>query len=136
MTRINVGFDNTKLKGDVLYPELSFQIMQVMFDVHNCLGPGFSEDIYEKAVCLEFSARGIPYEEQKPYQIYFKGQLVGTYRLDLIVDNKIILELKAVSALQDIHKQQVISYLKATGLHLGIVINFGSNRVQKERLVN
>jgi GxxExxY protein len=136
MTRISAGFDRTKLQKEVLYPELSFQSMQVVFDVHNCLGPGFSEDIYQKAVCLEFSARGIPYEEQKPYQIYYKGQLIGTYRLDLVVDNKVILELKAVSELLELHKQQVISYLKATGLHLGIVINFGSNRVQKERLVN
>ncbi len=110
--------------------------MQVVYEVHNCLGPGFTEDIYEKAVCYEFSVRGIPYEEQKAYQILYKGVPMGTYRLDIVVDNKIILELKAISALQEIHKQQVISYLKATGLRLGILVNFGTSRVEKERLAN
>jgi GxxExxY protein len=136
MTRISAGFDQKKINGEVLYPELSFQIMQVMFDIHNTLGPGFTEDIYEKAVCLEFASRGIPFEEQKVIQVYYKGQLLGIYRLDLVVDNKIILELKAVSELLELHKQQVISYLKATGLRLGILVNFGSTRVEKERLVN
>jgi GxxExxY protein len=128
--------ENAKTKGEILYPELSYQIMQVMFDVHNCLGPGFTEDIYEKAVCLELSTRGIPYEEQKAIQIYYKGRPVGSYRLDLVVDNKIILDLKAVSALEDVFKQQLTSYLKATGFRLGILINFGSKRVEHLRVAN
>ena len=136
MARMNPENKTIRNKRDVLYPELSFQIMQVVFDIHKCLGPGFTEDIYQKAVCFEFSTRNIPYEVEKAIQISYKGHSVGCYRLDLVVDNKIILELKAVSALQDLFKQQLLSYLKATDLRLGILINFGSNRVESIRIVN
>ncbi|RME90009.1 MAG: GxxExxY protein [Anaerolineae bacterium] len=135
MNAIGTGRGNVR-KADLLYPDLSYQIMQVMFEVHNQLGPGFPEGIYERAAVLEFKARRIPIEEQKTIQVMYKGQVVGTYRIDLIVDGKIILELKAVSALNDLFKQQVLAYLKATGLRLGILVNFGASRVEAVRIVN
>lgn len=122
--------------ADVLYPELSYQIMEIVFEVHNRLGPGFAEDIYEEATVFELETRPIPFERQKTILVVYKGRVVGKHRLDLVIDNKIILELKAVSALNDVFKQQLLSYLKATGLRLGILINFGSKRVEAVRIVN
>lgn len=126
-----------KPPGDrVLYPELAYKIMEIAFEVHNGLGPGFTEDIYERAFILELTARNIPFAQQKPVEVYYKDQLMGIYRLDLVIDEKVIVELKAITALADIHKQQLLSYLKATGLRLGILINFGTTRVQHFRIAN
>ena len=129
--------EKRKVAGEkVLFPELSYQIINLAFEVHNQLGPGFTEDIYEKAFTVELAAHQIPFEEQKAISIAYKGQFVGNYRLDLVVDNCIILELKAVSELNDLFKHQLLSYLRATGLRLGILINFGSNRIESVRVVN
>ena len=127
----------TKTVGpNVLYPELSYQIMEIVFEVHKQLGPGFSEEIYGRAVVVEMKRRSIPFEQQKVVSVYYKGELLGTYRLALVIDGKIILELKAVSSLNDLFKRQLLSYLKATGLRLGILINFGSRRVEAVRIAN
>ena len=128
---------NTKtVRKDVLYPELSYQVMQAVFEVHNQLGPGFTEDIYEAALVLELEAQGIAFERQKPIQVDYKGHYIGTYRLDMVIDEKIIIELKAMSALNDLHKAQLRSYLFATDYQLGILINFGSDRIQAARILN
>lgn len=128
---------NKNLVGkEVIYPDLSYKIMQAVFEVHNHLGSGFSEEIYEKALALEFKAQGIPFEHQKQIQVHYKGQFIGNYRLDMVVDDKIILELKAVSELNDVFQVQLHSYLAATGLQLGILINFGSKRVKSFRIPN
>ena len=127
---------NRTVGKDVLYPELSYQVMQVVFEVHNQLGPGFTEDIYEAALALELKAKGIVFEQQKPTQVYYKGQFVGTYRLDMIIEKKIILELKAVTTINDVFRAQLRSYLCATDLQLGILINFGTERVQSERIIH
>jgi GxxExxY protein len=120
----------------VLYPDLSCKIMQLAYEVHNTLGPGFAESIYEEALVYEFSAQTLSFERQQNYPVVYKGKPIGTHRLDLIVDGKIILELKAVSALNDLFKQQLLSYLKVTGLRLGILLNFGTKRVESVRIVN
>jgi GxxExxY protein len=120
----------------VLYPELSFDIMGAVYEVHNHLGPGFSEELYERALIMELNARHISYEQQKTIQVSYKGQPLGIYRLDLVVADQIILELKAASTLNDTFRQQLRSYLKASGLRLGILINFGASTVQSERIVN
>jgi GxxExxY protein len=110
--------------------------MGIVFQAHNTLGPGFTEDIYEEATVHDLETQDIPLERQKTIQVRYKGRVVGAYRLDLIIDGKIILELKAVSALNDVFKQQLLSYLKATDLRLGILINFGGKRVEAVRIVN
>jgi len=126
-----------KLVGpDVLYPELSYRIMEAVFEVHNRLGPGFTEEIYQRALIAEFESREIPFENQKNITILYREKAIGTYRLDLVVDGKLIIELKAVASLIDLFKQQLTSYLKATGLRLGILINFGSRRVEYFRITN
>lgn len=120
----------------MIYEELSRVILNIAFTVHNTLGPGFSEDLYEKAFVRELEERNIPYEAQKVITIDYKGKPLGTYRLDLIVDGKVIVELKAVAQINDLFKQQLISYLKATGMPLGLLINFGARSVQHERVIN
>jgi len=103
-------------KGKILYLQLSYRVMEIVFEVHNTLGPGFLESLYEEALSYELTLRGIPFERQKDIPVTYKGQVIGTHRLDLVVDGKIILELKAVSELNDVFRQQLLSYLKASGL--------------------
>lgn len=118
----------------LLYPELSYTIMAIAFDVHNTLGPGFTENIYEQAMVCEFQARSIAYEQQKVINVFYKGKPIGIYRLDLVIEDQIILELKAVDQITDLHRTQLRSYLKATGLQLGIVLNFSNTRVEHDRV--
>ncbi len=124
------------MKKGIIYPELSYKIMQAVFAVHNELGPGFLERVYEEALVYELLDRGFQVGRQHPIQIHYREQIVGTHRLDILVEGKIILELKAVADLQPIFKQQVRSYLKASGLKLGILINFGTKRIQSIRIAN
>jgi GxxExxY protein len=120
----------------VIFPQLSFMIMEAVYEVHNTLGPGFLENVYEEALAVEFEERGVEFERQKRVDVMYKGRQVGRHCLDLVVDHQVLLELKAVSELNNIFKQQTLSYLKATGLQLGILINFGTPRVSYTRIVN
>lgn len=124
------------LEKHIVKKELSYKIMQAVFEVHNQLGPGYLEALYEEALAHEFSLQQIPFERQKIVPVVYKGNIIGQHRLDMVVNGEIILELKAVSELADIHKQQLLSYLKATNLPLGILINFGTPRVQYQRIAN
>jgi GxxExxY protein len=119
---------------DILFKELSFAIVGAAIEVHKQLGPGFLEAVYRKALLYEFIVRGIQYEEEKILPVYYKGQLIGEYRADVIVDGKIILELKAVSVLNKAHEAQAIHYLTATGLQLAILLNFGADSLQQKRI--
>ena len=121
---------------EIVEKDLSYRIMSAAFEVHNELGPGYLESLYEEAMVLELQARGHKFNRQKRIPVFYKGEQIGEHVLDLVVDDRIILELKAVTEIAPIHKQQALSYLKATGLHLAIVINFGSGRVQSARIVN
>ena len=120
----------------ILYKDLSYRVMEAVFEVHNTLGPGFLESLYEEALAYELELRGIPFERQKAITVHFKGREIGTHRLDFVIDGKIVLEIKATAALTDTFKQQTLSYLKATGLKLGILINFGTSRVEYTRIAN
>ncbi len=99
------------------------------------MGAGFLEAIYRKALIYELTFRAIPFEDEKALPVYYKGQLLGAYKADLVIDAKIILELKAVSALTREHEAQAIHYLTATGLRLAIPINFGASSLQTKRIV-
>lgn len=120
----------------VLHKNLGYEIMGAVIEVHNTLGAGLTENIYEEALCYEFGLRGIKYERQVPVEIYYKDHLSGKYIIDLIVEDKICLELKSVSELHDNHKAQIMSYLKAKKLELGILINFGQASVESVRVLN
>ncbi len=104
--------------------ELAHIVIGAAIEVHKVLGPGFLESVYEEALCFELQMRGIPFERQAAIAVNYKGCQVGEGRLDLLVGGVLIVELKAVSELAPVHSAQVISYLKATGHKLGLLINF------------
>jgi len=102
----------------------TYAIIGAAIEVHRVLGPGYLESVYEEALAVELNLRGVAFERQKGMSVDYKGHAVGEGRLDLLVDGCLIVELKAVEALAPIHTSQVISYLKATQLPLGLLINF------------
>jgi GxxExxY protein len=129
-------YPNVTKEDKILFKDLSYRIIKACIEVHTTLGPGFPEKIYEEATCIEFRKEVISLERQKLIEVYYKGEKIGEYRLDLVVDGKIILELKAVTELNEIFESQLLSYLKATGMKLGILINFGGKKLEFKRIVN
>jgi GxxExxY protein len=119
----------------LLHKELLYRLVGAAMDVHKILGPGFLEGTYQKAYEKELGIQKITFISQKRIKIFYKGIDLGFQVLDLIVDNKIIIEIKAVSEILPIHQAQLISYLKATEYELGILINFGAKSLQYKRLV-
>ena len=104
--------------------ELARRVIGAAIEVHRHLGPGFLEGVYEEALCLELSLREIPFDRQRPIGVDYKGHLVGQGRLDLLVGDRLLIELKAVEIVMPVHKAQVLTYLKLTGHRLGLLINF------------
>ena len=104
--------------------ELARAVIGAAIEVHRQLGPGFLESIYEEALCLELADAGISFERQKEIGVAYKARIIGKHRLDLLVGGQLVVELKTVEELADIHQAQVISYLKTTRLQLGLLINF------------
>ena len=105
---------------------LANKVIGAAIEVHRLLGPGYLESVYEEALCVELQQQKIAFVRQSPIAVNYKGVKVGEGRLDLLVENRLIVELKAVEALAPIHRAQVISYLKATKLQLGLLINFNA----------
>jgi len=121
--------------GEILFAALSYQIIGAAMAVHKILGPGYLEAVYHAALALELTLHGIPFEQYKKLPVVYKGSEIGYYEADFVVDRKIILELKAVAALHSAHKAQAISYLTTTKLQLAILLNFGADSLQQERVV-
>ena len=119
----------------LLYEDTSKAIVKSAYDVHRILGPGFLEKVYENALIHELKTRDIKYEAQKAIDIYYKDINVGKYIADILVDDKIIIEVKANSGLCDEHFAQLLNYLKATKNRLGILINFGQPKIQIRRVI-
>ena len=115
---------------------LSNKIIGAAIEVHSALGPGFIETIYEEALKVEFSEHNLNFEAQKEIKIEYLGIEVGIHRLDLVVENQIIIELKAVKELTDVHFAQLRSYLKATDLKIGLLLNFSKPTLEIRRVVN
>ena len=130
---------NSLMKNRIvmLYQNESYKIVGAMFEVHNHLGCGFLEKVYQEALEEEFKLQGIPYEREKRLLIQYKGKtLQQEYFADFVCYGKIIVELKAVDEINGVHKAQVINYLKATGYRLGILVNFGEMSLQPIRLLH
>ena len=121
--------------AELLHKQLSFSIIGAAMEVHNVLGPGFLEAVYQSALEKEFGLRGIPFESKVKLPISYKDELIGVYEADLIVGGKIIVELKSISKLNSAHEAQAIHYLTATGLQLAILINFGVGSLDYQRVV-
>ncbi len=103
--------------------------------MHGELGPGFLEKVYETALLREIRSRGIKAQSQAQIDVSYKGEPVGVYYADVLVDHKVICEIKAVAALVPVHEAQLLHYLTATGIEVGLILNFGNQRVQFKRLV-
>ena len=120
-----------------IYKEESYAIHGALFAVYRELGVGFLERVYQDALEYEFKERGIPYEREKNIQITYKGKPLGEpYRADFVCYGKIIVELKAVKSLEDTHYAQILNYLKATKMKLGILVNFHDTLITPKRIVN
>lgn len=119
----------------LLHKELSYKLVGAAMEIHKILGPGFLEGTYQRAYEAELKIQGISFVPQKKIKIFYKNIDLGFQVLDLVIDNKIIIEIKAVSEILPIHQAQLISYLKATEYELGILINFGSKSLQYKRIV-
>lgn len=122
-------------KKKILYKELSYKIIGLAMEVYNKLGYGFLEKVYENALMILFKREGIKAEQQISIKVYFEGKIVGDYVADILIENKIILELKSVERIINAHKAQVLNYLTATKVHLGIIFNFGKDELTFERFV-
>ena len=107
------------------HEELTEKIIKIFYKVYNTLGYGFLEKIYENAMMIEFRKAGMPAEFQSPIRVVYEGELVGEYAADIIVDKKVIIELKAVKSLMQDHHAQLLNYLKATNIEIGLLLNFG-----------
>jgi GxxExxY protein len=103
---------------------LARDVIGAAIEVHRVLGPGLLESLYEEALCIELTQRGIPFTRQQRIDVKYKRHPIGAGRLDFLVDGALVVELKAVDKLTDVHLAQVLSYLKTTGHHLGLLFNF------------
>ena len=104
--------------------------------VHRALGPGFVEAVYQKAMCIALTNRSIKYETQKAVTVFFEGCEAGIHRLDMVIENEIVVELKAVKCLNEVHEKQLRSYLKASNLKVGLLLNFSGAVLTIKRVVN
>ena len=116
---------DTEARSKLLHEELTEKIIGAAIEVHRALGPGLLESAYEECLCHEFHLRGICFERQRPLPVEYKGVKIDCgYRLDLIVENKVILEIKCVEHVLPVHEAQLLTYLKMTGMRVGLILNF------------
>jgi GxxExxY protein len=109
------------------------RIIGLAIEVHSELGSGFVESVYHRSLIKELLRAGIPYENEVPLEVLYKGEPVGSFAADIIIEKKLLLELKAVESIATIHEVQVVNYLNATGIDLGLILNFGSSKLQIKR---
>ncbi|EKD86223.1 MAG: hypothetical protein ACD_37C00405G0002 [uncultured bacterium] len=119
----------------LIYADLTYKIRGAIFEVFNQIGFGHKEEIYQKALGIELTERGIPFEREKSLPVSFKNTKVGIYRPDFIVADKIILELKSLNSIPQALESQILHYLKTTDYKLGLLVNFGSSKLFIKRLV-
>lgn len=119
----------------LLYADLTYRIRGAIFNVYNELGFGHKEQVYHKALISELAELKIPFEKEVALNVRYKGESVGNYRPDLVIDGKVILELKAVEFMPKVYEKQLIHYLKSTGFQLGLLVNFGGSKLYIKRLV-
>jgi len=118
----------------MLFDELTGKILEASFEVSKELGSGFLESVYEKALLVALRQKELNAASQVSLQVKFRGVIVGEFYADILVENKVLLELKAVSRILPEHKAQVINYLKATGIEIGLLLNFGNAKLEYNRL--
>ena len=120
---------------DLVDKELSYKIRGAVFEVSRNLGPGFLEKIYEKALMIELADAGLKADDQSPVTINYKGRTIGEYVTDIMVEDRILIEIKAQQSIRPEHRAQLLNYLKATGLKLGFLVNFTYPKAKIERFI-
>ncbi len=118
------------------HTDLTEKIIGCAYKVYNELGAGFVEKIYENALMIELKNEALTAQQQYPVRVYYKGNLIGDHVADIIVEDKVIVELKAVSQLTKAHEVQLVNYLKATGIEVGLLINFGDQILIKRKVLS
>lgn len=122
--------------SSLIYSEITGKIIKAFYKVYNTLGYGFLEKVYENALALEIKDSGLSVFQQAPIKIYYKDKEIGEYFADLIVENSVIVELKAIENLTEIHEAQLLNYLKATKIEVGLLLNFGAKAEYRRKVFN
>ncbi|OQY40171.1 MAG: GxxExxY protein [Candidatus Cloacimonetes bacterium 4572_65] len=118
------------------HEELTYKIIGCAMEVHRHIGNGFQEVIYQRALAIEMELQGISFSREHEIDVQYKGYGIGTRRVDFLVEGKIMVELKALTSLEDVHLAQAMNYVEAYHLEIGILINFGSSSLQHKRVHN
>lgn len=113
------------MREKYLHSDLTDQIISCFYAVYNKLGYGFLEKVYERSLCIELRNRGLKVNSQYPINVYYENEIVGEYYADIIVNDQVIIELKAIERLSEVHSNQLVNYLKATDKEIGLLLNFG-----------
>ncbi len=113
---------------------ITYAVIGAAMAVHKEIGPGFSEELYQRALAIGLAAEQVTYEREFPINVVFRGVVVGKYELDFVAGQQVVVELKALPALAPVHEQQVIAYLAASGLPVALLINFGATRLEYKRI--
>lgn len=121
--------------SQVAYRELSHRVLGAAFAVHNALGPGLLESAYEGALVIELRHRGLEFERQRVYPVYYRGEMAGAYVADLVVEGRIIMELKSVKELTSVMEAQLVNYLRLSKVPVGYLLNFQGTKVEWRRFV-
>lgn len=119
---------------DLKHSHITGEIIRSFYEVYNSLGYGFLERVYENAMVLELRQAGFSVQQQRPISVYYKGKVVGEYFADLLVDNLVLVELKAAAKIVEAHEAQLINYLRATNVEVGLLLNFGEKPDHKRKL--
>ena len=119
---------------DYKHSDITKEIIGAAYEVHNTLGSGFLEKVYQNALMVELKLRKIGAEAEKPITVHYRGEMVGNYIADIVVEDNIIVEIKAIKALSEIHEVQLVNYLTATGIEVGLLLNFGKSVEVKRRI--
>ncbi len=124
------------VRSEYQYSELTDKIIKIAIDVHKILGPGFVEKVYQRALYIEFKKNKLRFSRERKIEIIYQGVNLGYEQVDFDIDNKVLVEIKAVNEINEIHLAQVISYLKASGRRVGLILNFARPTLEIKRIVN
>ena len=124
------------MNNEIIYPELSYKIVGILFEIHRELGPRYQEKYYSRAVALGFERAGLRFERELKVNLIYNNQIIGKYYLDFLVEDKIVVELKTVGGFSNSDIKQILGYLYAKNLRLGILVNFRSDSLEYKRILN
>jgi len=121
---------------DYLYSDITGRIIKCAINVHNKLGCGFQEIIYQRAMAIEMEKESLEFISECEMEIYYDGEVIGARRVDFFVENKVMVELKAITEIEEVNKNQIINYLEIYKIDIGLLINFGKKRLEFKRFIN